>query len=421
MQLRSRVLIGLLLTSALPAAAVEKITVAQLEQIIAANVVSQHAAVQNPQSPDEIAQIPDSDLLADDDGRVVSRLADIELKERLSTLSLYQLAGKYKLGVRAQMVLQQIADRSALLNLPPSEQIARSAPDNETQRAMFNAARDFVFGELSHLPDFVATRTTTTFDDVQGPLRLLLPGADTEVFHRRGVVEKEITFRDGKEVLQATSSETLRKTDDTEAEFESRGEFGSQAAVLLMDVQGGSVFFDHWEDTLGGIAAVYKYTVPRAGSHYEVTDRCEGQASFHDMPGYHGSIALAPQTGAILRITLEADSNKGDPVSHVASIVEYGPVLIGNRRYLCPLRSLAFMVEEATDCSQHRRRLQKPITIFNRTIFSNYHRFGSSSTIIYDQVKGGEPSREVVPRPLGRQPQSPSPQKTETGVQPRLP
>ncbi|MGC1450884.1 MAG: hypothetical protein WA830_12680, partial [Candidatus Sulfotelmatobacter sp.] len=124
-----------------------------------------------------------------------------------------------------------------------------------------------------------------------------------------------------------------------------------------------------------------QYTVPRGSSHYEVTNQCPARVSFHDIPGYHGSIALDPRTGAILRISLEAEWNSGDPVTHVASVIEYGPVVLGNRRSICPLRSLAFMVEEANGCSHGNHKLQRPVAMINQTIFSNYHRFGSSSTL----------------------------------------
>lgn len=394
MQLRSLVFVSLLMGTVLPASA-EKATVANLEQIIAENAATTRPAIQHSMDSDEIADIADSNFLSDDDGRLALQLAGIELEERLSTLSLYRLAGRYRLGSRAQMALQQIADRSALLKLPPSEQMARAAPDDEAQRAMLNAARDYVFGKLSHLPDFVATRTTTTFVDAPTPLRLSSPEAAE--FHRSDMVQQEITFRDGKEVLLPATGALKGQSAETSTAFESRGEFGTQAAVLLMDVQAGSISFDHWEDTPGGIGAVYQYSVPRTNSHDEVTDHCEGESSFHDLPGYHGSIAIAPQSGAILRITLEADSDKDDPVSHVASVIEYGPVLIGNRRYLCPLRSLTFMTQKASGCSQHRRKLQKPISMFNRTIFSNYHRFGSSSTIIYGEVDGNAADAAVHP------------------------
>lgn len=393
--MRFLLFLGILAGLALPANAAEKMTVAQVEQLLAEQVQKSHAGKPQPSSPDEVAEIVDSDLLPMVDDSVLSRLATVELTERMSTLTLYRLVGQYKLGAHAQMILQQAADRSALLKLPESEEVPHTAPDAEAQNALFNAARDYVFGKLSHLPDFVAMRTTTSFDNTPSALNFIQTGTESAGFRRRDVVQKRITFRDGKEVVESASDAQPNKSE--ELAFQSRGEFGTQAAVVLMDIEQGAVSFDHWENTMGGIAAVYRYSVPRDRSHYEVDDRCEEHGSFHDIPGYHGSIALAPRSGAILRLTLEVESGDSDPVSHVASVIEYGPVLIGRRQFICPLRSLAFMVQEARGCSRGSHKLQKPIEMVNQTIFSNYHRFGSSSTMIFDEADSGDPIAGVSP------------------------
>jgi hypothetical protein len=415
--LRFLMVIGIFAALALPANAVEKMTVAQVEQILAEYAAKAQAPKHEPSSPDEVARIPNSDLLPNRDDSALSRLTDIELAERMSTLTLYRLVGQYNLGPHVQGVLQQIADRSALLKLPTGEQIPNTPPDQETQRAMFNAARDYVFGKLSHLPDFLATRTTATFDNTAAPY--LQVEVDSAGFRRRNVVQKQITFRDGKEVLESAPGAVSGKF--AESAFETRGEFGTQALVVLMDIKEGSVKFDHWENTIGGMAAVYDYSVPRQSSHYEVTDLCEEQASFHDIPAYHGSIALAPNSGAILRITLEAEWNPGDPISHVASVIEYGPVVLGNRRSVCPLRSLAFMMQEANGCSHGSHKLLKPVTMINQTIFSNYHRFGSTSNLIFDEANSVDPSLETSSQPPVHSRKNIPPKNPKTGMQPKQP
>lgn len=385
--MRFLVVVGILAGLASPAFAVEKATVAQVEQILADYAAKPQVSRQSPKFPGEVAEIADSDLLPPLDTSLLSRLGGIELSDRMSTLTLYRLVGQYKLDSHAQTLLQQMADRSALLRLPAGEEIPLAAPDAETQNALFNAARDYVFGKLSHLPDFMAVRTTTTFDNASATLKFLQAETESAGYHRREVTQKQITFRDGKEILEPTADANAAITE--RSVFQSRGEFGTQAAVVLMDIQQGSTVFDHWENTMGGVAAVYRYSVPRAVSHYEVTDKCDEHGNFHDVPAYHGSIAISPRSGAILRLTLEADTDLGDPVSHVASVIEYGPVVIGNQRSICPLRSIAFMIQEARGCTRGSHKLQKPIAIVNQTIFSNYHRFGSSSTIVFDPSDSG--------------------------------
>jgi hypothetical protein len=393
--LRLLVLIGILAGLASPASAVEKATVAQVEQILAAHALKAQAAKSHSESPGEVAEIADSDLLPGVDDSVLSRLGALELTDRLSTLTLYRLIGQYRLDAHAQMVLEQMADRSALLKLPAGEEIPLAAPDADRQNALFNAARDYVFGKLSHLPDFVAIRTTTTFDNAGAAINFLQTGTDSAGYRRRDVVQKQITFRDGKEVLEPAAGTGAASVE--ESAFQTTGEFGTQAAVVLMDIEQGTVSFDHWENTMGGVGAVYRYAVPRGSSHYEVTGQCAEHGAFHDIPGYHGSIALSPRSGVILRLTLEADAEQGDPVSHVASVIEYGPVTIGKQRSICPLRSIAFMVQDARGCTRGSHKLQKPVAMVNQTIFSNYHRFGSSSTMIFDEADSGDPIAGVSP------------------------
>jgi hypothetical protein len=329
----------------------------------------------------------------DQDDELIPRISAIELTERLSTITMYHLIGKYNLGAHVQQALEQLADRSALLKLPPGEQLNKPQPGAEARQAMLQQSRAYVLNELSHLPNFVANQTTTRFDDSPTTLKYFQTMTDHAGFHRVGTLQRKVTFRDGKEVTDGSLATNDAKQKDNG--LESHGEFGTEAAVVLMDVEKGNIVFDHWEQSMAGPAAAFRYSVPRESSHYDVTDACLDHVSFHDIPGYSGEIALDPRSGAILRITLVAESKPGDPVSHVASVIEYGPVVLGNRRSICPLRSLTFMVEEANGCSSHgNHKLQKPVAMINQTVFSNYHRFGSSATIIFDEAQNGRMAPE---------------------------
>jgi hypothetical protein len=396
---RLLVLVAVSAVLVLPSYAAEKITVTELEQIIAQHAAQSHEPTKkhNPTASDEIPDLANGDLLQqlDQDDELLPRLAGIVLTERLSTPRMYQLIGKYNLGVHMQQALEQLADRAALKNLPASELLSRPFPDAETQQTMLKKSRAYVLGELSHLPNFVASQTTTRFDNSPVMLKYFQATTDQAGFHRVETVQGHISFQDGKEVTEGARDPGEAKHKDNG--LESRGEFGTEAAVVLMDLENGAVTFDHWEQSMMGPAAVYRYSVPRESSHYEVTDACQDHVSFHDTPGYHGEIALDPKAGAIMRMTLEAESGSNDPISQVASVVEYGLVVLGNRRSICPLRSLTFMVEEMNGCFHGNHKLQKPLAMINQTIFSNYHRFGSSTTMIFDEAQNGRATRESTP------------------------
>ena len=107
------------------------------------------------------------------------------------------------------------------------------------------------------------------------------------------------------------------------------------------------------------------------------------QPIFHAQPAYHGTLTIDPGIGVLVRYTVQAESSGGDPISKVASAIEYGAVVLGERHYFCPVRSLAFMVEEADTCSDARRRkLDRPVAMLNRIIFSDYHKLGSEMVIV---------------------------------------
>ena len=410
--MRSLVLIGIMAALVLPGNAADKVTVNQLDQMLAQHAAKPHQPKmkQNTASSDEIVDISDGDLLhqLDQDDELIPQIAGMELTERLSTLTMYRLVGKYNLGLHVQQALELLADRSALLKLPVSEQLSFPTPDAAAQQKMLNSSRAYLLRELSHLPNFMATQTTTRFDNSPSALKYYQAMNDGAGFHRVGNMQRQITFQDGKEITDVTrvAADAQRK----DPGLESRGEFGTEAAVVLMDIEHGSIAFHHWEQSMTGPAAVFSYAVPRESSHYEVTDACRQHVSFHDTPGYHGEIALDPRSGSILRMTLEAESKTADPVSHIASVIEYGPVVLGNRRSICPLRSLTFMVEEANGCAHGNHKLEKPVTMINQTVFSNYHRFGSSTTMILNEADNGP-----VPQDGAHDKQSAAGEKNQTG------
>lgn len=387
--MRLLVIIATVAALTVPVRAAERITVDQLEQMIARHAVQPQPVKHDANSPGEIPDLKDSDLLQQtgDDETLAPQIAGLELSQRLSTTTMFRLIWKYHLGLKMQQALEELSDRTALLNLPENEEPRLPPPDEGNRQAMLESARSYVLQVLSHLPDFMATQTTTRFDDAPSAMKYwqatTAPG-----LHRVGFVQQQITFRDGKEVIESGRNAVDAKFQA--GALESRGEFGTEAAVVAMDIKNGAISFNHWEQTMTGPAAVFQYDVPRESSHYEINYECGRRRIFHDTPAYHGTIAVDPKTGAVSRMTLEAESRPGDPVSHVASVIEYGPVVLGHQRSICPLRSLAFMVDEADACSERSHKLHKPVTMINQTIFSNYHRFGTSSTMIFNQGESGK-------------------------------
>jgi hypothetical protein len=384
------ILIALLLASIQPANTAQRITVAQLEDKLNAPV----------DAPPPHGDLP---LVLLQDANLAFQIDRLQLSERLTSTTLDAILAHRTFGPQTQQALRLLSDRSALLDPPLNEQIDRPAPTAAQQKEMLEATRIYVFKTLTHLPNFFATRTTARFFGI--PPELNQTGKPMNLgLHPRGTYTREITYRDGKEVLdpmKVRSPLNPRSTDDggvarwSHSGLESWGEFGPEPAVVLLDSDNGTISFHHWEQTPQGVLAVYRFSVPAEDSHYEVNYSCNGSNSFHAQPAYHGSLAIDTASGAILRIVLQADSKAADPISHVGSVIEYGAVEIGGRTYICPLRSLAFSVEQQNGCSigGHYQKQVQPM-LLNRTTFTDYHRLGSTARIITDPPEAPSQSSE---------------------------
>ncbi len=107
--------------------------------------------------------------------------------------------------------------------------------------------------------------------------------------------------------------------------------------VVLSDMAQQNAKFSHWEQNSSGLAAVYRYSVPREASHYAVSycclvdqllagrvqfgysgrertaqqmaniSRAQQYDTFSETPGYYGTISIDPATGAVRRITIQAE------------------------------------------------------------------------------------------------------------------
>jgi hypothetical protein len=113
------------------------------------------------------------------------------------------------------------------------------------------------------------------------------------------------------------------------------GVFGPILGTVLVDAAKSTLAWSHWEQAAVGPLAVFRYAVPKGKSNYEVKF-VVGQYVFKELVGYHGEMVIDPASGAILRLTLEADMKPDELIGRAAILVEYGPVEIGGKTYICP-------------------------------------------------------------------------------------
>ncbi|MGA2649869.1 MAG: hypothetical protein ABSF28_05080 [Terracidiphilus sp.] len=390
--MRRLILFGMLAALAFPAAALKRVNVAQLEQILT-NATAAHR----------------------DDDSILRIFGDLELTEQLNNAQRDRIDQKLHLGPKSALALQLLADQSAFLDVPVAGRPIAPPPDLETERRILDRARLYVDQTLLRLPDLIATRSTFRFDNSpqairqnEWPVRAGL--------HLVGSSTREITLQDDTVAppVQSPGARTVNASatlsdpaSRPEPGLRTNGEFGPFLALIMSDTTKGKIAFHHWEQTPTGQFAVFRYSVPRSASHYRVDYCCvvtkagvnlrggsrrpgngpppptnledDPDTHFHRLPAYHGSLTIDPATGAILRITVQAELDIDLPVTRADILVEYGPVMIGDRRFICPLMSLAL--------TQGLAGTNGPLGLppdmqINEASFTDYHRLGSSVRII---------------------------------------
>ncbi|MGO8708155.1 MAG: hypothetical protein ACLQMG_10855 [Terracidiphilus sp.] len=367
----------LLAGMAAPAMAAKSLSVEQLEQLLAAN---QNKA----------------------DGHVAQVLADVELIERLSPERLARWEKSFP-GDKTREVLIRLADKAAFLNPPPQDVLRIAEPDSDTQEKMLALANDYVKTTMTRLPNFSATRETTHFEDAPSqdqmtaaapavtgwhayPLGLSIHRAEAKPLHSTGTYSATVTYRGGFEVHAAAGTKDAT-ADQSPAGLTTSGEFGPILSVVLGDAMRSQVTWARWEPTSSDPMAVVHYAVPEDQSNY-VVGIPNGKKVDMIYPAYHGEIAIDPATGSILRISLLADLPGLYQSMETAILVEYAPVTIGDRTYICPVHGVAYSkvpVAGATPDTQNGTVMVQ--TQMNDVVFKSYHLFGSESRIM-DEGQG---------------------------------
>ena len=106
------------------------------------------------------------------DAEVAWHLSDLELTERLSSTRLARLKASIP-DEKVQAALVVLADASEFRDPPAAEIPATAPPDLAAQRRMLALTVSYVGKTIPLLPNFLATRVTSRFEDT--PLQCIRP------------------------------------------------------------------------------------------------------------------------------------------------------------------------------------------------------------------------------------------------------
>jgi VWFA-related protein len=336
------------------------------------------------------------------DDELAKELASLELSERLSSNRLTLWKNRLH-GKKSIMALVTLADESVFLDPPAAEIPSDPAPDREAQRKMILKTAKYLKEVNPQLPDFFATRITTEYEQPSAQKKDSWKTALADQSLREAVISRVILrYRNGHEEEDAEKRESnpsARKRD-----LKLVGVFSPVLGAVLGDTtRSGSILtWSHWELGQRGREAVFRYLVRSEDPHYNVAYCClTEERGFRGSPRYLGKLTIDPETGAILRLTMQAELEQLPepnlssvmPAKGAATMIEYGPVEIGGREYICPHRAVEIMrvrTISSVDVLGQKFDVYAPYeTRLNDIVYTNYHKFGASARML--------PGYSVVP------------------------
>jgi hypothetical protein len=381
----------LLAVSAWPAMAAKTVTVGQLEDLLVR-------------------------LHGKSDSKVADELSDLELTERMGPARLAKWEKDFP-GSKTHEALIKLADLAAFLNPPAEDVVPIPGPDSATQERMLTMAVEYVKTTITRLPNLIATRETTHFEDspsVQIPVAgipmmqgrmsrsvsttgLSMSSTEYKSLHSTGTSSTPVTYRDGAEV-QETETERSRNQSEPPRVLTTNGEFGPILSVVMGDVlRSETATWQRWEKGGSEPVAVFRYAVPEEQSNYVAEIPLGGKIE-EIYPGYHGEIAIDPATGAILRLSAVLELTAPFQGMQTAILVEYAPVTIGEQSYFCPVRGVAFSkVPVAHGAAAQAGSAVNVQTQLNDVAFTQYHLFRSKSRIVTGEGGQGDAPEESAP------------------------
>jgi hypothetical protein len=331
------------------------------------------------------------------DSAAARELFALTLTQRLSSAKLDSLKTALP-GPRAREALVAMADASAFLSPPEAEIPSVPPPDQAEERRIVALMAEYLSSTISKLPNFYATRTTVHYEDTTEDASLPRVSVFSgDPIHWGGVSAATVVYRDGKEIVDPGHLKR-KQPNPEEVGLVTTGTFGPILLTVVGDALRSQMAFSHWEQAAGGPVAVFRVAVPKDKSHYQVTYRIPSQTQATEQPAaYHGEVSIDPATGTILRVTVEANFEPGVEMVRADIMVEYGPVDIGAKSYICPLKSVS--LAQGLSKVQGRiataavSRLGPVITRLNDVAFSNYHVFRAEVRVL----SGDEPLTDAKP------------------------
>ena len=328
------------------------------------------------------------------DRLVADQLSRLVLTQRFTLQRLQKWQPRLP-GKRSRQALEILSDASTFLKLPRTDELALPPPSIGEQDGIFSRVIASVVKNFKLLPGFVATRTEEQFAATDP---YTSRAGERPVWQHLRTRKAVVRYEGLRE--EASSENQPDALADKALGIRIRGIFGPTLVNTIHDAAHGKIVWSHWEQGESGPVAVFHYSVDEKHSHFSVTywalaGEPAGPTASRQQTAYHGEIAADPSSGQVLRLTLEADIDPSLPLSRSDLAIDYRPVSIGGKSYMCPVYSVAigsgwrFAADENGDITGYG----DPFTNLSQATFTSYHILRSKSRGLSGPPSGSESLR----------------------------
>jgi VWFA-related protein len=343
---------------------------------------------------------------------MAEELSGVELTERMSWTELSEWKVRMP-GAKSRAELVAVADASTFLDPPAAKVPDIAAPDLAMQRQMMSKTLDYLAKTIPRLPNFFAARGTVRYRETgQKDDAIWKVATGDQRQHSEAISIATVLYRNGLDLVDAPAKE--KKPKKADRMMDTKGTFGPILSTVILDASQGDLRWSRWEQGAGGVQAVFRYAVPKTKSHYGLSYCCltdgDGTKLLKLMPGYHGELMIDPESGAILRLTVEADLEPRLPLELSDIMVQYGPETIGGNSYICPVRSVSLWRGQRNVRVNEwggSFKVYGPFeTMLDDVSFGNYHMFRGEARILtgYDAAPDGKEGESGTSGAPGRVP-----------------
>ena len=361
------------------------------------------------------------------DQDVANALKQVQLTEEL-TRNVMNSLGSYSPGPLTTEQIYVLEARSAVLAPPATDIPTTAALDAAGQKALLDKAADYAVKTYGQLPAMTATKTTLRFQDnveAAAPSSGMSgSGKDVSVGSAFVPAFQYIHYINSTDSAYALDHGVEKLPQD-------KTRWGANKMIALQepdpsltsvfqDAQAnGSITWVRWETVNGKPAAVFAFTVPKKKSHFAVNVCCfpdvsqAGVANFtsaalggasqsatgsgggggasgnfqtttdwHNYKAngvpYHGAFFIDPDTGIVVRMITEAELKPTDVVHQEDTRIDYGPVTVGGKTIVLPMRTVINTEVVPNGDSQAAGRFSTRCTLFT-VEYKNYQVGGDTA------------------------------------------